>query len=153
MSSLITRGEAAHRLKIIAAQINNAVSSAREGEWEQSSRSAEESATLLNAILPHLAEAAEAFPTPPVGSLKYNPPMPNDEHQRQREFFKSGGMGYRGSSHSKPDPNGIYRDMTAGKPPEPIAFTPPSTKFAAKPAAKPAPPKRDHSRELSGRNR
>jgi len=119
---LITRSEAAHRLKLISSHLSCAITAAREGEWEQCSNAAVEVSDLLDALRPHLAEAAEAFPSPPVGSLKYNPPAPD-------KADRSGGLGYRGSSHSRPDPNGIYRNMTTGKPPAPIAFTPPSQKF------------------------
>ena len=129
---LITRSEAAHRLKLISSHLSCAITAAREGEWEKCSDAAVEVSDLLDSLRPHLTEAAEAFPTPPVGSLKYNPPEPDKA--------RTGGLGYRGSSHSRPDPNGIYRDMTSGKPPSPIAFAPPSQRFAPQPRVLVTPP-------------
>ena len=138
--NLITRSEAAHRLKIIASHLSCAITAAREGEWENCSNAAVEVSDLLDAIRPHLAEVAEAFPTPPVGSLKYNPPVSDKTDHA---------FGYSGSASTrskKVDPNGIYAGMTNGKPPSPlsppapIAFTPPSVRFAPEPRVLVTPP-------------
>ena len=132
---LITRSEAAHRLKIIQSHLSCAINAAREGEWEACSNAAVEVSDLLDAIRPHLAEAAEEFPSPPVGSLKYNPPMPDKTDHA---------FGYSGSASTrskKVDPNGIYAGMSSGKPPAPIVngnkppapikFNPLGKKFSA----------------------
>ena len=143
---LITRSEAAHRLKIIASHLFCAITAARKGEWEACSNAAVEVSDLLDAIRPHLAEADEAFTAPPVGNLKYNPPAPDKTDHA---------FGYSGSASTrskKVDPNGIYAGMNANqrvearvanatsKPPAPIAFAPPSVKFATEPRVLVTPP-------------
>ena len=94
----ITRAEAAHRLKIISAQVNNAVSACRLGHWAESHRAAAEALRALETLVPHLEEAASTE-TELVGSFPK----------------RNGGMGYRGSTH-KPEP---FTPRT-NKPPEPI---------------------------------
>jgi hypothetical protein len=102
----ITRAEAAHRLKILATQINNAVSACREGHWAESHRAAAEALRALETLVPHLEEATSTE-TELVGSLKYGVPPTTPK--------RNGGMGYRGSTH-KPEP---FTPRT-NKPPEPI---------------------------------
>jgi hypothetical protein len=112
---LITRSEAAHRLKIISTQVNNSVSACREGHWAECQRAAAEAIRALEGIIPHLEEAASTE-TELVGSLKYGTPPATPK--------RNGGMGYRGSSH-KPEPSA----PRANKPPEPIKapiITPPT---------------------------
>jgi hypothetical protein len=92
-ANLISRQEASHRLKIISARVNAAVSATREGHWGEAAKAAAEARHFLDTLIPHLDEAAEVE-TQLVGSLGYNPPVP-DKPKR------TGGMGYRGSSHNR----------------------------------------------------
>src|SRR5207237_1653129 len=71
----------------ISTKITNAVSSAREGTWAESQEAVQDALSLLQTILPHLEEAAEAQAS---GVLPSTPPPSN-----------GGGMGYRGSSYSQ----------------------------------------------------
>lgn len=75
---LITKGEATHRLKLIAIKLNNAATSARDGDWELAQEATEEARAMIDSILPHLDEAA-------------------NDPQYQAQATR-GGMGYRGGT-------------------------------------------------------
>lgn len=88
---LITRSEAEHRLKIIAASINQAIREIRDGAWQRALTDVDEAIQRLDVLAPHIMEASNSpqCQPEPLGSLKYGTPSPI-----------TGGMGYRGSSHS-----------------------------------------------------
>lgn len=97
---VITRQEAAHRLRIIASLANSGVSAARDGNWREAFSQAYDLRDALNKLMPHLEEAAEAAAegllpgfseADNVGSLAYNPPP---------QPRRTGGMGYRGNGYS-----------------------------------------------------
>ena len=102
-TSIITRSEATHRLKIISSKVNGAISAIRDGNWIEGYDSALEAGEFLEALLPHLDEASEASPVVT--------PSTNE---------RIGGMGYRGSSHESKPVGSLQYGVPSNTPPPPI---------------------------------
>jgi hypothetical protein len=141
MPNPISKSEAQFKLRNITAKLSIALSAAREGDWRIAFDNAYEAQDLLDILLPHLEEAADELaarrdkmpPPEPPGSLKYGAPPGTPERTE-----RGGGLGYRGSSHSRP-PEPITVDVTPNSttrvpptkrgvdlsPPRPIIITPP----------------------------
>jgi len=104
--SIISRAEAAWRLKAVSAAINNAISGVREGHWRAGVEAAHEAQDLLDALIGHLDEAAEATPV-------------------EVENVRTGGLGYRGRSNTRTQP---FVDSTQTTPVvHPSQIIPPAT--------------------------
>jgi len=115
--SIITRAEAAYRLKIICGKLNSAISAVRDGDWDAGSADANEALDLLAVSCKHLDEASADAPIP-TGRV--------------------GGMGYRGNSHREEKPLGSLQYGTP--PPEPIRVnTKPPVPIKQQPIVTPPP--------------
>lgn len=79
---VITRSEAAYRLKQVSSAVNEAVTFARQGDWAWAEDAAQRAEEVLSKLLPHISEAAAAEPPikraepEPIGSLYGTPPPP-----------------------------------------------------------------------------
>jgi len=115
-TSIITRSEATHRLKIISSKVNNAISAIRDGNWTEGYNSALEAGEFLEALFPHLEEASEAPASPVVTRHS----LRNVRISADEAFERIGGMGYRGSSHESKPVGSLQYGVPPNTPPPPI---------------------------------
>lgn len=119
---LITRGEATHRLKLIATKLNCSATAARDGDWKEACETANEAQTLLEGILLHLEEAFDQAP-------EVRP--------------SHGAMGYRGSAWQQSiygSPSDEPSPSTSTSIPDPINLMPPAPIILPRPPIVTPPP-------------
>lgn len=126
---MIDRSQAASELKIVSAQVNNAISGVREGLWGAATRAAIEARDALDGIIEKLEE---------------NSSVESEFIDAVRPPMRSGGLGYSGSVRIKKDwtTREIHRPVS-NAPPPPIAGRKPPVITPPPPKAEPPKPKEE----------
>lgn len=136
--SIITRSEAAHRLKLASSAVNIAVSSVREGYWKQAVQAAVQAVEELDRLMPHLEEAADdeavrgpstpRYEPEPLGSLKYGTPPPTPKKKSKDDWTPSKPKIVVDESWNRPKPSTVIPTKPKPTPVKPIVTPPPPVK-------------------------